>query len=342
MDTAKRNVQNTVPRPTPGTSPEALAHRLDAIEEQLAYLVKRQRQQEELFADMTPIAKEALRTVTDRFGELEKEGAVAFAKELLVVTRKVVQHYGPEDVRQLGDAAVTILDTVRALTAPEVLAIVGEASSVLQNADQAQPIGIMGMVRASRDEEVQKGMAVMMEVLRHVGRGAKALAERREEPSAEEQRRARLAQKLAPRKKKVLGVERPEIARKAREEAIDLGPPPAGAAPATAPEEVEVEVVTTLDGVGFTADGHLADPKQWTRGLAVAVAEAQGVELDEARWKVIEFARADFEEHGAAPNVRRITMGTGFSTRDLYTMFPRAPARTVAKIAGIPKPAGCI
>jgi TusE/DsrC/DsvC family sulfur relay protein len=337
METAKKIGQNTVPRPTPAAATESVVRRLDTIEDQLAYLVKRQKKQEELFADMTPIAKEILRTVTERFGELEQEGVIAFAKELLVVTRKVVQHYGPEDVRQLGGAVVKILDTVRALTQPEVLAIAEEASGVLQNADQAQPIGLMGMVRASRDEDVQKGMAVMMEVVKHVGRGAKALSEQRREPSAADRRKERLASRLGPRKKKVLGVERPAAAR-AREEAVDLGPPVACSAPAATPQEA----VTTLDGIGFTADGHLADPKQWSRDLAVTLAEAQSIPLDEARWKVIEMARGDFEQHGAAPNVRRITMITGLSTRDLYTMFPRAPARTIAKIAGIPKPVGCI
>lgn len=348
METAQARGQSTaVHGHGAGAADGALARRLDVIEEQLAYLVRRQKKQEELFAEMTPIAKEVLNTVTERFGELEREGAIAFAKELLVVTRKVVQHYGPEDVRQFGDAVVKILDTVRALTQPEVLAIADQASSVLQNADQAEPIGIMGMVRASRNEDVQKGMAVMMEVLKHVGRGAKAMAEQRQEASAADDRKAKLAQKLGPRKKKVLGVERtrvappPDAAARARQEAIDLGPPAAGCAvPGEAP--ASAQAVTELDGVGFTADGHLADPGQWTRELAVTLAEAQGVELDEARWKVVEFARADFEQHGASPNVRRLTMGTGLATRDLYTMFPKAPARTIAKIAGIPKPAGCI
>jgi tRNA 2-thiouridine synthesizing protein E len=30
------------------------------------------------------------------------------------------------------------------------------------------------------------------------------------------------------------------------------------------------------------------------------------------------------------------------STKELYALFPKAPARTVAKIAGTPKPAGCL
>lgn len=64
--------------------------------------------------------------------------------------------------------------------------------------------------------------------------------------------------------------------------------------------------------------------------------------MDEARWAVVRFARADFEATKTSPNIRRLTQGTNLATRDLYALFPKAPARTVAKIAGIPKPAGCI
>lgn len=325
---------------------EALLVRLDRLQGQMDYLVERQKKHEELFAEMTPILKEVLATATERMAEMEREGLFAFGRELVSVTRKVVQGYGPEDVRQFGDAVVKILDTVRALTQPEVLAIAGQAAGVLQEADAAEPIGILGMVRASRSDDVQKGMAVMMEVLRHVGLGAKALAEQKQTqkqakgPSAAEERRSRLAQKLAPRaSRKVLGVERAPARAEAERAAAPLGPPAGCAVPAPAAEK---PVAVVMDGVGFGADGHLSDPRVWTRELAVTLAEAQGVTLDAERWKLVEFARADFEAHGASPNVRRITQGSGFTTKDLYTLFPKAPARTIAKIAGIPKPAGCI
>ncbi|MDX2014742.1 MAG: TusE/DsrC/DsvC family sulfur relay protein [Myxococcaceae bacterium] len=44
----------------------------------------------------------------------------------------------------------------------------------------------------------------------------------------------------------------------------------------------------------------------------------------------------------ASPNIRRITQGTTLTTKDVYALFPKAPARTVSKIAGLPKPAGCL
>ena len=68
----------------------------------------------------------------------------------------------------------------------------------------------------------------------------------------------------------------------------------------------------------------------------------QDIALDEARWAIVKTARAEFEATKASPNIRRLTQLTSLATKDIYTLFPKAPARTIAKIAGIPKPVGCI
>jgi tRNA 2-thiouridine synthesizing protein E len=64
--------------------------------------------------------------------------------------------------------------------------------------------------------------------------------------------------------------------------------------------------------------------------------------LNELHWKVIEFSRTDFAEKGEAPSLRRITQAGGVSTKELYQLFPKGPAKKVAKIAGLGKPTGCI
>lgn len=304
--------------------------RLAALEAQIAFLVERQKKQDELFTEMTPILKEVMSTATSRLDALEKKGWFAFGEESLRVAERVVEGFSPEDVRKLGDAIVGILSTVRAATQPEVLAIVDQATTVLQNADHAEPIGLVGMVRASRNDDVQKGMAVMMEVLRHVGRAAKAMADARG-PNAP--KALPPAPPAAP--KKALGIERP---------APKAAPKPAAKAsgPACAVPQPQKPVAVVLDGVGFNADGHLADPKAWTRELAERIAAAQQLTLTDAHWKLVDFARAEFEQTNVSPNVRRVTQGAGVTTKELYTLFPKAPARTLAKVAGIPKPAGCI
>lgn len=244
------------------------------------------------------------------------------------VAKKVVDGFSPADVHELGDAVVQILRAVRAMTQPAVLAAATEATSVLDDAASVKPLGMFGMVRATRDDDVQKGMAIMIEVLRRVGHGANAIAVR---PKQLEDKKARLAATLGSRKQKLLGIERKRLT---------AAPPPAQASCAvpSAPKPA----VAVIDGIAYAADGHLADASTWTRTLGASLAQLQGVTLTDAHWAVLEVARADFATTNVSPNIRRLTQIAGVTTKDIYALFSKAPGRTIAKIAGLPKPAGCL
>jgi TusE/DsrC/DsvC family sulfur relay protein len=98
-----------------------------------------------------------------------------------------------------------------------------------------------------------------------------------------------------------------------------------------------------LESLALDEEGFLLDPQAWTREIAQALAQAEGInELTEAHWKIIEFARERATESGASPTLRQITNGTGISTKELFSLFPKGPAKKVAKIAGVGKPEGCI
>lgn len=316
----------------------ALMSRLDALGSQVATLVERQRAQQELIDELLlPVAKEMMKSATGTFAELEQQGVFAFGKELVAVGKKVVSHYSPDDVRALGDSIVTILDTVRALTQPEVLQVMAEAGDVLQHPEAAKPMGLVGMVRATRNEEVGRGISLMLEVMKRVGRGAAVMAQKQ----AGADPHAKLAALLGPRRR-ALPSPKPVVATAVAP--VKVSPPPAVMPPAPAcqvPAKAPV-AAQTIEGVAFAADGSLVDQSQWNRALAERLAAQQGVAMDEPRWAIVDFARKDFAEMKASPNIRRITQGTGLVTRDLYTLFPKAPARTIARIAGLPKPAGCL
>lgn len=322
-----------VPRPRDPVSLAAMNAKLDALAAHVGYLVEQQRKTEELFAEMSPILRAVMGSATQKLDGLEKLGYFAFGGELLRVGERIVEGFSPEDVRQLGGAIVGILETVRALTQPEVLRVAADASEVLQHAERAEPIGLLGMVRATSDHEVQKGMSVLMELMRHVGRAASVVREQRESaPMA--QKRARLGAITAPRRSGTLGTERGVAPASAAKPSAGPGyaAPTKGPAPAAA----------TIEGVGFGADGHLADARVWTPALGARLAAIEGIALADAHWKLVEAARADFEATKVSPNIRRLTQVAGVSTRDVYALFPKAPARTLAKIAGLPKPAGCL
>lgn len=95
--------------------------------------------------------------------------------------------------------------------------------------------------------------------------------------------------------------------------------------------------------VAFDEEGFLADPNDWTRELAEVLAREEGItQLTDKHWQVIEFCRNDFKATGEPPTLRRITKVGGVPTKDLYQLFPKGPAKKVARIAGLGKPTGCI
>jgi tRNA 2-thiouridine synthesizing protein E len=89
-------------------------------------------------------------------------------------------------------------------------------------------------------------------------------------------------------------------------------------------------------------EGFLTNPAEWTKEIAVELAKEEGIELTEAHWKVIDFCRSAAADNGAAPTLRAITNGSGVSTKELFGLFPKGPAKKVAKISGLGKPEGCV
>jgi dissimilatory sulfite reductase related protein len=95
--------------------------------------------------------------------------------------------------------------------------------------------------------------------------------------------------------------------------------------------------------VEVDADGHLAKMTEWDQHLAAIIAGDEGIpNLTERHWLVINFMRKEFEQKGDGPSIRRLTKESGIPTKELYELFPKGPAKKAAKIAGIPKPKGCI
>lgn len=91
------------------------------------------------------------------------------------------------------------------------------------------------------------------------------------------------------------------------------------------------------------ADGNLANLNDWNAEIASEIAAIEGIpELTPQHWAVINFMRAVFEKEGDSPSIRRLTKESGVDTKALYQLFPKGPAKKAARIAGLPKPKGCI
>ena len=102
------------------------------------------------------------------------------------------------------------------------------------------------------------------------------------------------------------------------------------------------KTVTGIE-VDVTDDGFFTDPDQWNEAMAPELAAAEGIEpLTDQHWTVLRFMRSEYAEKGTGPTVRVLGKTSGVSVKELYQLFPKGPAKIAARIAGIPKPRGCI
>jgi tRNA 2-thiouridine synthesizing protein E len=100
-----------------------------------------------------------------------------------------------------------------------------------------------------------------------------------------------------------------------------------------------------LNGRAYNVDedGFIEDPVLWSDVVAVDFATTEGIGgLTENHWKVIRYIRDYYLEFGIAPMVRKLCKETGFKLSEIYDLFPSGPAKGACKLAGLPKPTGCV
>ena len=96
-------------------------------------------------------------------------------------------------------------------------------------------------------------------------------------------------------------------------------------------------------------EGYLLDLSDWNRNVAEIIAEEVGIELSEAHWELILLVREFYQEYELSPSMRplvkRVARKLGKEKgRSIYLLglFPGNPAKSLAKIAGLPRPTNCI
>ncbi len=95
--------------------------------------------------------------------------------------------------------------------------------------------------------------------------------------------------------------------------------------------------------------GYLLNVDDWEPDMAPLLAQTEGLELDEARWEVVNFVRAFYLEFNTSPAIRALVKAMAMkfgpekgNSRYLQRLFPKGPAKQATKIAGLPKPAKCL
>ena len=111
--------------------------------------------------------------------------------------------------------------------------------------------------------------------------------------------------------------------------------------------------MSTLDvngkNVEVDEEGYLMNLGDWSEDVANFIAKQEGLDMSENHWEVVNFLRKYYEEFQIAPAVRVLTKAIGKTlgpdkgnSQYLYELFPYGPAKQACKIAGLPKPTGCV
>ncbi|GMT42851.1 MAG: sulfurtransferase TusE [bacterium] len=109
----------------------------------------------------------------------------------------------------------------------------------------------------------------------------------------------------------------------------------------------------TLEVAGKALDvdeeGYIQNIDDWNKDVAEQLAQGENLDLTDPHWEVINFLREYYEEYKIAPMIRILTKAIGKklgkdkgNTKYLYELFPAGPAKQACKIAGLPKPTGCV
>jgi len=96
-------------------------------------------------------------------------------------------------------------------------------------------------------------------------------------------------------------------------------------------------------------EGYLQNLGDWSMDVANFLAKKEGINMTESHWEVVNFLREYYEEYKIAPMIRILTKAIGKklgadkgNTKYLYELYPGGPAKQACKIAGLPKPTGCV
>ena len=123
--------------------------------------------------DFAPLTNDMVEQAILLMADMEQKGYFGFVRQSQYVMDQIVTSFSEEDVRQLGDNVVLILNTVKALTQPEMMGLVNNLTQgfhEIEEHPEALPTSTFGLLRSMRDPEVRRGLAVTMEVLKRISK----------------------------------------------------------------------------------------------------------------------------------------------------------------------------
>ncbi len=126
----------------------------------------------DLVKDVGPIANEAIIDFTHQLHELDEKGYPAFLRESINIIDNVVTHFGANDVKELADNIVPILETLKAITQPEMMTATHNAIKVFNTVqfDDVKPVSMWQMFKEMRSKEMRKSLGFVLTVMKNIAK----------------------------------------------------------------------------------------------------------------------------------------------------------------------------
>jgi len=105
-----------------------------------------------------------------RLDEFDRKGYFEFIKESQNIIDKIVTSFNKDDVQALGDNVVTILNTVKNLTQPDMLHSINNAVNVYKSLDfeVSNETSILKLLKEMNTPEFKRGMAFLIQFLKNI------------------------------------------------------------------------------------------------------------------------------------------------------------------------------
>lgn len=126
----------------------------------------------DLIKDISPILHQVGLDSIKKFNEFEQKGYIDFFKEAIKIFENIMDHFKPEDVKELADSAVIILETIKNLTQPEMLKAVNSGLVVYKSIDirNIPEYSLFKALKAMNSKEMKRGIGFMITFLKNISR----------------------------------------------------------------------------------------------------------------------------------------------------------------------------
>jgi uncharacterized protein YjgD (DUF1641 family) len=120
--------------------------------------------------DASPLMRESFISLMNRLDELDRKGYFGFVKEMGKVLDNVVISFTVEDVKKLGENIVTILNTVKSITQPDMLHAVNNALNMYKKMDLEveEDVSLLGLLKEMNTPEARRGMAFAVRFMKSI------------------------------------------------------------------------------------------------------------------------------------------------------------------------------